>query len=803
MGNAASRLSAPPLSDITVIEVTEGVAGAFCGRMLAGFGANVIKVERPPNGDWTRWAKPQLEGFQPAEAGALYLYNNMGKKSVTIDWTESGGMTALRNLISNADILIEDWTFQTRQALSLNQSELGKLNDSLIDLSITSFGLDGPYSNWLSTPLVSLALGGYLYLSGSESREPLMLPGYQSQYLAALQGYAGTMLALRARDEVGAGQAVEISEMESLASLHQFTFVSQTYDGIVRRRAGVRLATGRSSGGYPTTTLPCKDGFVTFSASAPQQWDYLRAMIGREDLLDDPLFKTFQGLREVADEIDEILLDWTKDKTRQEIVELAAGIWSVPTSPVLNIGEAMQDSQYVERGLFQEIEHPQGGTLTFPTVPFHMSRTSPSFTRAPSLGEHNQDALREVSRRTLRKTKAGEPRNGPLDGVRVLDLTRVWAGPLSARMLGDFGAHVIKVSDPRTPVDRMVGTNNKLNRNKSSLAIRLDIPEGRSAFLELVSISDIVIESYRPRVMRNFDLGYDALRKVRPDLIMCAMSGYGSTGEHAEYPAYGTSVESITGMPSLMGYEGGSPMTSGIAFPDPISSMNAVVAMLTALRHRTETGEGQFIDMALAEGLVCQLGEFVGAYGHNGSQPERHGNSHYKWAPQGVYRALGDDRWIAISVTTEEQWESFCQVMGRPDLVSDERFCSESARKANEQALNQIISEWTKDNDAVELMHSLQSRRIPAGAVSDNRDLLGDPHLRERKFFVELDEPDVGPKIYPGQAILTAGLNRENWTPSARLGEHNLNLLGELLGLASSTTSDLERKGVIGSYLDF
>ncbi|MCH7745712.1 MAG: CoA transferase, partial [Chloroflexi bacterium] len=795
---------ASPLSGITVIEVSEGVAGAFCGRMLAGFGANVIKVERPPNGDWTRWAEPQLEGLQPAEAGALYLFNNMGKKSVTLDWTEVEGMAALRNLISNADVLIDDWTFQTRQSLGLHQGELEKLNDSLINLSITPFGLDGPYSEWLSTPLVSLALGGYLYLSGSETREPLMLPGHQSQYLAALQGYAGIMLSLRARSETGTGQAVEISEMESLTSLHQFTIVSHTYDGVVRRRAGVRLAVGRSLGGYAMTTLPCKDGYITFAASAPQQREHLCVMIGREDLLEDPTFGKPPRHKESADEFDVILTDWIKDKTRQEIVELAAGVWSVPTSPVLSIKEIVQDTQYVARGLFQEVEHPQGGTLTFPNVPFHMSKTSPRFTRAPSLGEHNQDVFKkEASRRTPRKTKAREPRKSLLDGVRVLDLTRVWAGPLAVRFLADFGAHVIKLSDPRTPVDRMVGTNNKLNRNKANLAIRLDTPEGRSAFLELVSISDIVIESFRPRVMRNFDLGYDVLRKVRPDLIMCAMSGYGSTGENAEFPAYGSSVESVTGLTSLMGYEGDSPMPSGIAFPDPSAALNSVAAMLTALHHRAKTGEGQFIDMALAEGLVCQIGEFVGASEHNGSQPERHGNSHYKWAPQGVYQALGDDQWIAISVTTEEQWSSFCQVMGRPGLASDEKFSSESARKANEQVLNQLISEWMKDNDAIELMRDLQSKGVPAGAAYKNIDLLSDPHLREREFFVELDESDIGPKIYPGQAIRTAGLNRQNWTASDRLGERNLYLLNELLGLASSITSDMEQKGVIGSYLDF
>ena len=206
--------------------------------------------------------------------------------------------------------------------------------------------------------------------------------------------------------------------------------------------------------------------------------------------------------------------------------------------------------------------------------------------------------------------------------------------------------------------------DNKHNRNKDSLALRLDLPEGRDAFLDLAAVSDIVIESFRPHVMQNFKLDYESLRQARPDIIMCSISGYGSEGAAAEFPAYGTSVESITGIPSLMGYTGEMPMTSGIAYPDPVTGMNALAAITTALRHRTATGQGQFIDIALAEGPVCQIGEFIGAYAHNGVQPARNGNSHYRHAPHGVYPCQGDDRWLAIAVTCEAQWRSLCRCDG-------------------------------------------------------------------------------------------------------------------------------------------
>ena len=781
-----------PLSDLTVVEVAESVAGAFCGRMLAAFGARVIKIERPPNGSWTRYAEPQLNGYQSPESGALFLYDNMGKESVVLDWKNADGMASLLNLVSDADVLIDDWQPKTRRSLGIDTDTLQSLNPLLVNLSLTPFGLSGPYADWQSSPLVSLALGGYLYLSGEEDREPLMLPGYQAQRLTAMKGYAGLMLALRAREMTGKGQPVELSEMETLAALHQFTFVSHQYDGIIRKRAGVRLATGRRTGGYPITTLPCKDGYITFSASAPHQWDYVCAMIGREDLLIDPRFATFQSLKDAADEIDEILLEWVADKTRQEIVELAAGVYSVPASPVFDLSETVQDSQYIERGLFAKFDHPQDGGTTFPLVPFHMSVTQPRFSPAPSLGEHS--GLMVAARNKSRKSQMDEgaasqkqAEEGLLNGIRVIDLTRVWAGPLVARILADFGAHVVKVSDPRIPIDRTRGVDNKHNRNKDSLALRLDMPEGRDAFLELAAVSDIVIESFRPHVMNNFKLDYESLRRVRPDIVMCSISGYGSQGAAAEFPAYGTSVESITGVPSLMGYEGEMPMTSGIAYPDPVTGMNAAAAIMTALRHRTSTGQGQFIDLALAEGPVCQIGEYIGAYAHNGTQPARSGNSHYKHAPHGVYPCLGDDRWLAIAVTCEEQWHALCRVMGELRLLDDGRFRDEVARKTNEAALNDIISSWTEQCDAIETMHALQGAGVPAGAVHRSIDMLNDPHLRERDFFVTLDEKDVGRKTYPGQAIITDGLPKQNWRASVPLGEHNEFVLCDLLGLTAKS----------------
>ncbi len=782
-----------PLEGIRVVEVAEGVAGPFCGRMLAAFGADVIKVEPTPHGDRSRALGPRLPGVKASEASALFLYLNMGKRSVTLDCSPD-----FVQLLESADILIEDWNAETRSEMGID-SILAK-SPGLVDLSLTPFGADGPYSNWRTTPLVSLALGGFLYLSGDEDREPLMIPGHQSEYLAGLHGYAGAMIALWKRTSRGRGGRIEVSEIESLAALHQFTTVMHTYSGLVRSRHGTRWENKGPYGRYPITVLPCKDGYVAFAVSTEGQWELLFPMLGRAELLSEPRFETFIERREHADEIDSVLIDWMKDKTRAEVFEFAAGTWSEPASPLLDLGEVLDDRQLAHRGLFTEIDHPDAGLLKYPTIPFKMSATQPQFRRAPRLGEHTGEVLPPTPQGDAQPLTPHSSPLTPLKDVRVLDLTRVWAGPLATRILGDYGAEVIKISDPRVPIDRLSGTNNKLNRNKTNLALRLDHEAGRELFLDLVATSDVVVENFRPRVMRNFDLTYDRLREVRPDIVMCSMPGFGTTGEYADYPAFGPSVEAMTGLSSMMGYEGGEPRTSSLAYPDPVAALNSAAAIMTALHHRRQTGEGQFIDLALTEGPICQIGEYIAAYSRTGNQPPRAGNSHPVHAPYDVYPAAGDDNWVAICVQSDSEWRELCKLMDRPQLAHDPKFGEESARLTNRGEVDSIVSEWSRTLDGEHIASAAQSSGIAAGRVAKNWQMLEDVHLNARGFFVDLEEPDVGRKKYPGQAIMMDGLRKSDWIPSPRLGEHSEEIARDILGMSPRRIDQLESNGTIGIF---
>jgi len=386
---------------------------------------------------------------------------------------------------------------------------------------------------------------------------------------------------------------------------------------------------------------------------------------------------------------------------------------------------------------------------------------------------------------------------GPLSNIRILDLTRVWAGPLALRMLADFGAEVIKISDPRVPVDRESGTNNKLNRNKLGLALRLDEPEGRQLLLDLTNISDVVIENFRPRVMRNFDLTYEDLKTVKPDIIMCSMPGFGSEGEYAEYPAFGPSVETMTGISSLMGYPGGPPMVSGIAYPDPLAAMNGAGALMSALLHRQRTGQGQFIDLALSEGPVCQIGEHIVAFSRTGTQPLRIGNTHPDHAPYGVYPCSDDDQWIAICVTSDNQWAILQKLMGNSD-GDDSRFASSASRVSHRAELDELVGQWSVKHDSRELTVTLQRLNIAAGAAVNNWQMLEDPHMNQRGFMMDIDEPDLGVKRYPGQAIRLSSTPATKQNPSPQLGEHTRQLLHNLLSMSNAEIDRHAEHGIIG-----
>ena len=385
-----------------------------------------------------------------------------------------------------------------------------------------------------------------------------------------------------------------------------------------------------------------------------------------------------------------------------------------------------------------------------------------------------------------------------LSDIRVIDMTRVWAGPLGGRIFADFGAHVIRVSDPRAAEQGLSLIDRELNRNKPNLAVRLDIEEGRAIFLELVAITDVVVENFRPRVMPNLNLGYDELRAVNPGIVLCSMSGFGATGPYSSYPSLGTAAEAQSGIISMLGYPGEPPLPTGLAYADPLSGLNMVAAVMNALSHKRQTGQGQFIDHSLADSPSGVVGEYFMARSVTGRQPRPSGNRSPEHAPHGVYPCAGEDSWLAVAVTSDAEWRALRQVMGDSESLAAPEYATAAGRKLREDAIDAAIAGWTRDKDAYEAMALLQGAGVPAGAVAKNYQTLADPHLNERGFFVELEEPEFGARQYPGNPIPGNDLDKRHWRPASEYGQDSDAILRDLLGYGDAKRARLISEGIVG-----
>ena len=411
----------------------------------------------------------------------------------------------------------------------------------------------------------------------------------------------------------------------------------------------------------------------------------------------------------------------------------------------------------------------------------------------------------------------------PLDGIRVLDSTYVFALPYTGGLLTDLGAEVIKVEGPGRPdVTRTGGyagafpegehgedwwnrpsTYNLIHRGKRSLTLDLTDERGRELFRQLVSISDVVMENFTPRVMRGWGLDYPNLRKLKPDLVMVSNTGYGhGDGPYSGYPAQATTQEATHGHCWITGYSGGPPAKAGASFVDFLSTWTALFAIGAALRYRNKTGQGQWVDMGMYQAGVLFTSEYIMDAIANGREGGRIGNRHSYRAPQGCYRALGQDQWITLSVGDDEQWHALCGLMGRPDLMQDQRFADVLARQSNHDDLDDIITAWTSGVDKYELMHLMQAQGIPSGPVLTGKDVHFDPHYQSRGFLERVTYPPergLGTRPFIGRPYKFSKSPLKIHGPSPAFGQHNEVLLRDLLGVDDGTYLELVQDAVIAT----
>ena len=378
------------LSGISVLDLSDGMSGGYCSKVLRDLGADVIKVEAPGSGDSTRSMGPFLNGAPNIETSAAFLYLNAGKKSLTLNLESEQGRKILGELVRRADVLVESFKPGVMDALCLGYPELEMLNPGLVMASISYFGGTGPYRDYEGSDLVAYAVSGYMYLTGDEDREPLKAGGSQSEYQAGLAGAMSIMAALTHRDFTGEGQHIDVSAIESLNATFDGVGFYSAYEnrGVVPRRAGTRLVQREPQGAYPSTLLPCKDGWVHVHYS-PSNPEGIAMLTGDERMESDEVLSQMRGH---ADEIDASLVHWMKDHTREEIQTLAQEI-RVPFTMVQSIPEVLEDPQNTARDFFVDMEHPEAGALKYLTSPFRLPESPWQAVRAPVLGEHTVEIL--------------------------------------------------------------------------------------------------------------------------------------------------------------------------------------------------------------------------------------------------------------------------------------------------------------------------------------------------------------------------------------------------------------------------
>ncbi len=833
------------LGPYRVLDLTDNGA-MLCGQILADLGADVIAVE-PPGGSPARGIGP-FAGDAPDPNRSLFWWSYArNKRSVTIDLQSEDGREQLRRLVEGADFLIESFPPGYLDQLGIGYPVLRAVNPRLVMVSITPFGQQGPKAQWAATDLTALAASGVLLLTGDEDRPPVRTAVPQAFLHAGAEAAVGALIAHFARERDGIGEHVDISAQTAAMMATQSYVLAEGWGDKPPQRIAGGLKVGRFKlhGVYA-----CEDGHVAvtflfgstigpytarlfrwmheerFVDEATRDIDWVGFFdrpVSREKLHDDLIRATAA--------IERFMLSRTKAELFAEAQRRRLLI--VPVSTTADLLDA---EQYRDRNYWTEVQHPElEGAVIYPGPFAKFSATPIRYRRrAPLVGEHNAEILngKAPARRggrarrpsaaeaaamserwtaTAARMDADEAFGPPLAGVKVLDLMWVFAGPMGTRYLADRGATVVRVESSLRPdtlraggpyKDRTVGPERSAgfanpNAGKLGLSLNLSLPEAREVVLRLVQWADVVTESFSPRAMRAWGLDYEALRKLKPDLIMLSTCLMGQTGPLAGLAGFGTMGAALAGFHELTGWPDRMPAGPFSAYTDYTSPKYVAASILAALEHKRRTGEGQYIDLSQAEAGMHFLAPALLDYTVNGRIDSRQGNASPEHAPHGVFPCRGKDRWVAIACGTEEEWQALCEVTGHPQWLSDPRFATFADRQQHRVALEATLAAWTAEHDVRQVVLRLQAAGIPAHRVSNSADVFADAQLKFRRHFVTVQHPELGPVPIEGSRMRFSHARAQITRPGPMFGQDNDYVLRQILGMGDEEIVELAVSGAL------
>lgn len=788
------------LQGLRVLEVGTGPALAYAGKLFADFGAEVIKAEAPESDAWRQM--PPLVGGE----SALFAWLNTNKRSIVCRPSAIDGAWLAR-IARGCDVVLDARALTDGVAV-LAQPVWAAVpgEHTPISVDITWFGESGPYAHLHGSEAMCRALSGAAHASGPLEGPPHLPHDVQT-------GIVGGLIAFSAA--VGALLGAKDGSRRYTVSLHEAAFGTVEMEaGIVQdKRHPGRLGVNRFCATHPTGIFETADGWIGIFSHTLPQWVTLCETLGGPEWARDPRFANGQLRMAHADEIDAWLIAAFRTQTSAHWFQVL-GAQKFPAVFVPTMDELLQQAVHRERGAFVPVQVGER-TVEGPVVPLRLDTAGPlPGGRAPALGEHTTQ-YRGDSRAPAQTLRPAPKHRLPLDGVRIVDLTMGWAGPLASRTAADLGAEVIKVESTGYP-DWWRGANfteefyrerlyeknsnfNLMNRNKLGITLDLTHAEGKSLLLQLVAGADAVIENYSAEVLPKLGLDYAALQQVNERLVMVSMPAFGLNNAWSDTRAYGGTLEQASGLPLYTGHPEGPPAMTSYAYGDPTGGFNAGAALLLALLDQQRTGRGRHLNLSQVEAMLPNTAPFMLEQSATGRVAPRIGNRHPVHAPHGVYRCAGDDAWLLVSVTSDAQWQALCLAIARPDLAADASLAHAQGRRERHAALDDALGAWTRNRDADDAMHTLQHAGVCAGVVKSMAEVLHDPHLRARGFFQPVQ------RAWVGEYLATTPYFRQGPGPtplrrvSPTLGEHTREVLSRTLGLTGEQITALEQQGISGT----